>query len=190
MPPETIDVIDLQHAVANFRDQKAYGKLFVYFYSPLIRFAFSIVKSKEAAEEIYADVMMKLWDLEQALVQIQNLRVYLFVSVKNASLNYVLKYNKLKIVDISTINVHLVHPEKTSEERFFESDFNQATAAAINALPAKCGLVYQLIREHGLSYKEVAQIMEISINTVEGHMTTALKKITQSLRRHLLPGQN
>jgi RNA polymerase sigma-70 factor (ECF subfamily) len=50
--------------------------------------------------------------------------------------------------------------------------------------------VYKLIKEDGFSYKQVAEILEISVNTVEGHMTTALKKITASLRNYLRSGRN
>jgi len=184
-----IYIVQLQHGVAIARDQEAYKTLFKYFHKPLIRFGASIVKSKEAAEEIYSDLMLKVWDLGPALIDIDNLKIYLFISVKNASLNYLAKYYKLKTVDLETIHLELPHIE-TPEEDLLSSEFQKYLAQAIKSLPAKSQLVFKLIKEEGFSYKQVADILEISVNTVEGHMSTALKKLSASLTTYLRSGNN
>jgi RNA polymerase sigma-70 factor (ECF subfamily) len=51
--------------------------------------------------------------------------------------------------------------------------------AAVNALPPKRKMIFKLIREDGLKYKEVAQILDISVNTIDVHMAQALKKISE-----------
>jgi RNA polymerase sigma-70 factor (ECF subfamily) len=186
---QQIDIIQLQHDVALSRDQQAYKMLFKYFHKPLIRFGTSIVKSKEAAEEIYSDIMLKMWDLGNALNNIDNLKTYLFISVKNASLNYLAKYYKLKTQNIESIDIELQHVS-TPEEYLLTSELQRNLSVAIKSLPTKAQLVYKLIKEDGFSYKQVAEILEISVNTVEGHMTTALKKITASLRNYLRSGTN
>ena len=178
----------MQHGVAIARDQQAYETLFKFFHKSLISFGTSIVKSKEAAEEIYSDVMLKLWDLGPDLININDLKVYLFVSVKNASLNYLGKYYKLKTVDIETIHLEL-KDVKTPEEALLSSEFQNTLAQAIRSLPPKSQLVYKLIKEEGFSYKQVAEVLEISVNTVEGHMSTALKKLSISLSTYLPPGK-
>lgn len=171
------DIVKLQLSVAIARDQQAYKTLFKYFYTSLISFGTSIVRSREAAEEIYSDIMLKMWDLGPALTSIDNLKIYLFISVKNASLNYLEKYYKIKMVDIETIDLKL-QDVKTPEEDLLSSEFQRTLAQAIRSLPAKSQLVYKLIKEEGLSYKQVADVLEISVNTVEGHMSTALKKLS------------
>lgn len=186
----TIDIIEWQHAIAIDRNEKAYGKLFIHYYKLLTRFSLSIVKSEEAAEEIYGDVMMKIWRLGAALDKIENLHMYLFISVKNASLNYLSSNNKFKVVDIDSIDIDLVQTGRTFEDDFMETEFKRIVASSVAVLPPKCRMVYQLIRVYGFNYKQVAQIMDISVNTVEGHMTTALKKITFSLRHYLQPDNN
>jgi RNA polymerase sigma-70 factor (family 1) len=179
-----IDVVHLQYNIAVLRDEKAYKELFLHFHKPLTRFAATIVKSGEAAEEIYSDVLLRLWDLGNAFRNIENLRLYLYRSIKNASLNYLAKYYKVQTVDIDSVNLDFLH-QSDPEESFLISEFQRMAALAINTLPAKCQMVYKLIREDGFSYKEVAEIMNISVNTVEGHMTSALKKISSSLRIYL-----
>jgi RNA polymerase sigma-70 factor (family 1) len=184
-----IDIVQLQKNIAVSRDVKAYEILFNHFYAPLIRFSASIIRSREGAEEVYCDVMLKLWDLGTALNNIDNLKVYLFISVKNASLNYLAKYYKVQTVDIDSIAMEL-HYETTVEDDLVYMEFRRNLAVAIKSLPAKSQLVFKLIKEDGFSYKQVAEILGISVNTVEGHMTTALKKINASLRMYLRPNSN
>jgi RNA polymerase sigma-70 factor (family 1) len=186
----TIDIIQLQRNVAIGRDQKAYQHLFLHYYRPLIRFAITIVGSKEAAEEIYSSVFLKLWDLGNALNNIDHLTVYLYISVKNASLNYISKYYRVRTVDIDSVDIDFLQGYHSPEDSLLQAELRRSIAIAIQALPAKCQLVYKLIKEDGFTYKQVAEILDISVNTVEGHMTTALKKLAVSLRAFIMPDRN
>ena len=190
MDRRSIDIIQLQRNVAIGRDQRAYQELFIHYYKPLIRFAITIVGSKEAAEEIYSSVFLKLWDLGSALNNIDHLTVYLYISVKNASLNYLGKYYRVKTVDIDSVDLDLLHGHDSPETSLLQSELRRTIGLAIKALPAKCQLVYKLIKEDGFTYKQVAEILDISVNTVEGHMTTALKKLATSLRPYMQPDRN
>lgn len=179
---------ELLYEVGVHRNQKAYGELFLHFYKPLTSFAVSIVKSREASEEIYSDVLLKLWDMGAALQNIENLQVFLYVAIKNASLNYLAKYHKLKTVDLDSVDAELLALPDGRNEGSMEAGITQTLARAIQALPPKGRLVYQLIKDEGLSYRQAAEILDISVNTVEGHMTTAMKKITASVKTYLRSG--
>ena len=175
------DILQLQQGVAFDRDPSAYKQLYLHFYHTLIPFAASILKSREAAEEVFSDVMMKVWFMEGDLLKIDNLRVYLFASVKNASLNYLAKYHKVSVVDIDSVCLDTYHFINI-ESSYHEKEVQNQVAKAIATLPAKCQLVFRLIKEEGFTYKQVADIMEISVNTVEGHMAAALKKMHHALK--------
>lgn len=189
MRNSSIDIIQLQRNIAVNRDAKAYGILFSHFHTPLIRFASSIIKSKEGAEEVYSDVMLKLWDLGVALNNIDNLKVYLYISVKNASLNYLARYHKVNTVDIDSVDITLYATDMPSDN-LLHAEFKRSMALAVKSLPAKAQLVFKLIREDGFSYKHTAEILNISVFTVEGHMTAALKKLKASLSMYLHPSHN
>ena len=75
----------LQEQIARHDDAFAYKQLFVSFYNPLLRFAITLVKSREQAEEIVSDVFIKLWQIRGKLPEIGNLKVYLFTIAKNFS---------------------------------------------------------------------------------------------------------
>jgi RNA polymerase sigma-70 factor (ECF subfamily) len=92
------------------------------------------------------------------------------------------------MVDLETIHLELKQV-KTPEEDLLSSEFQKNLAHAIKSLPAKSQLVYKLIKEEGFSYKQVADVLEISVNTVEGHMSTALKKLSTILSAYLRSGK-
>ena len=54
--------------------------------------------------------------------------------------------------------------------------------SAINSLPNKCKIAFKLIKENNLKYKEVAEILDISVKTLEVHLTTAIKRIREKLK--------
>jgi len=185
----TLDIPELQRNIALHRSEEAFKTLFLHFYKPLTNFSYSLTKSEEAAEEIYSDVMLKLWDLGIALQNINNLKSYLYRAIKNASLNYLEKYHKLKSIDLDSISVEIL-PLHDSESEILANEFNRFAMIAVQSLPPKCQIVYKLIKEDGLSYKDVSEILNISVNTVEGHMVNALKKLHKSLGIFLQPAQN
>lgn len=178
------DISNLQIGVAKFADEFAYRKLFLFFYTPVIRFAKSIVHSEEVAEELYADAMMKIWLMGPKLEQIVDFRVYLFTLVKNSAFNYLKKNKGRRYVGLDHLE-QLPLSNLTPINYIIEKELELSLKKAINSLPPKCQIVYRLIKNEGFSYKQVAEILDISTNTIEGHMTNALKKISQEMRRHL-----
>jgi RNA polymerase sigma-70 factor (ECF subfamily) len=179
----------LQRNVAMDKDMRSYRKLFIFFSAPLIQFAISIVKSREAAEEIYSDVMLKIWNLGTALNNIGNLKAYLYTSVKRACLKNLSKNTQAQFVDIDSVDVDVFQAHNTMDNILI-AEFNKQVYASIKSLPPKCQLVYKLIKEDGFNYKEVSDILEISLKTVEGHMTKALRTIHACTQHYLRSGEN
>ena len=187
---EKIDIKRLQFEIACERNERSYKRVFLYFYKSLTGFAYSFVKSHETAEEIVSDLMMKLWGMQEKLNDIDNLRVYLFTAVKNSSINHLTKNNRFTKWDIENMDVELNLDIYNPEDQLIKTEFRKKVAAAIRALPSKCQLVYKLVREEGLSYREVATILEISENTVDRHLNIALHKLTESVKTYLAGGSH
>jgi RNA polymerase sigma-70 factor (family 1) len=185
-----LDIVELQRNVALYRNQSAYKQLFIHFYNPLTRFALGFVKSTESAEEIYADVMMKLWDLGENLNNVHNLKVYLYTSIKNASLNYLAKYHKATIIEFNIVQQEANAHINNNDNWLLQKELQQYILAAVSKLPPQTKLVYSLIKEDGFCYKDVAALLNISVNTVESHMKTALKKLRTSLSIYVKPNSN
>jgi RNA polymerase sigma-70 factor (family 1) len=180
------DILFLQNRVAYLRDQKAYKNVFIHFYNSLYRFAYNLTKNAEVSEEIISDVMMKIWDMDAKLAQVEKLNLYLFSAVKNASLTHLSK-NKFEQVFIDgDIENSLYNKNDNPEHYLLLSEIEQKIEAAVSDLPAQCQMVYRLIKEEGFSYKEVSAMLQISQNTIETHMRIALKKIRLALDHYLI----
>jgi RNA polymerase sigma-70 factor (family 1) len=179
-----INIPDLQSRIAIDRDENAYKKLFMFFYKPLFQFANCLTKEQEAAEEIVSDVMMKVWEMADALGDIGNLKVYLYRSTKNRALNYLSRNPKYRVVtlDVDDFAIELNSGFLDPENQLINKEVHQRVTSAIQSLPPKCQVVYKLIRVDGLCYKEVADIMGISVKTVDRHLNNALHKLVYSMR--------
>ena len=73
----------------------------------------------------------------------------------------------------------------TPEKLYIYSEVTQRVNKVVSSLPTKCQMVFRLIKEEGLSYKEVSKVLEISQNTIETHMRIALRKIRMDLQHFL-----
>ncbi len=176
---------DWVELIAFHNDQQAFKRLFWLYYDPLFHFSNSIVKCKEAAEEIVEDVFVAIWKNRGKLPEVGNLKVYLYVSVKNYSINYLRRSKPDYSLNMDNLDVSLLGSMPTPEEIIMASEMKKAIEAAVLELPPKCRMVYKLVKEDGLCHKEVAKIMEISPRTVEHHVASALRSIANHIHIRL-----
>ena len=167
----------LQNQIARHSDQYAYKELFTGLYNYLYHFAYSFVKSKQSAEEILSDVFIKIWEKRIGLEKIDNLKIYLYVATRNTALNYAEKQKKSATQDIDGLGREMTSIHFNPEELLITTEMMNRIRESVDKLPAKCKLVFKLIKEDGLKYKEVAEIMNISVKTVENQLAIALRKI-------------
>ncbi len=167
---------------------KAYNQLFELLSGGLFRFTFSLVKSNEVAEEIVSDVFIKLWQIRDRLSDIGNLKVYLYTVAKNFSLNYLTKHYKNTVISLDELDVEAIIELNGPAEMCISSDIIQQIRQVIRRLPPQCRLVFQLVKEDGLKYKEVAAILEISPLTVRNQLAIAIRKIGETLPAYLQSG--
>lgn len=167
--------------IATLADQNAYKELFRTYYKPLSQFADSILRNKESAEEVASDVFLNVWKNRERLLQITNVKVYLYVSTKNTALNYLAREQKTKHFSLDDLSVEVSLSDISPEELLISREMMRKLQSAVNSLPPKRKLIYKLIREDGLRYKEVAQILDISVNTIDVHMANATKHIVKCM---------
>lgn len=183
LPASTIQ--DLQNRIALYEDMKAYKELYFLFFDGLQRFSFSFVKSKEVAEEIVSDVFIKVWQMRSRLTEINNLKVYLYTVTKNFSINYIQRNYKNVSLSIDEMDIEPVIELSNPEEIFISAEMLDTIRQAIQELPPQCRLIFQLIKEDGLKYKEAAEVMNISVLTVRNQLAIAIRKIAASLPAYI-----
>lgn len=173
--------------VTELNDKHAFEDLYRHYFVRLYRFCYSIVHQKEPAEEIVHDVFLKLWKRKATAPAIINVEVYLYISVKNHALNYLRNDHfagKADIEDhIEDLCNKYIRFQADPEQLMVSAETIKTVLSAIDQLPPKCKLIFKLIKEDGLKYKDVAKLLDLSVKTVETQLAIAIKKIAQSMGR-------
>ncbi len=172
----------LLQKIQQYGDQQAFKQLYQLLFFRLYQFAYVFVHSKENAEEVVNDVFLRLWQKRAQLDTIINLEVYLYVAVKNAALNHLRKNKIAEPASLEDLTVHHLHIAPNPESLLISRELQAQIWEAIEQLPPRCRLIFKLIKEDGLSYKEVAGILDISVKTVDVQLYLALKKLSNILR--------
>jgi RNA polymerase sigma-70 factor (ECF subfamily) len=157
-------------------DAPSFNSFFRHYYARLVRFAIQFVHTREAAEEIVSDAFVKIWERRSTLREVRNLEVYLYVAVKNGALNYCEKY--------SVVHIQL---DMNGEMEFYDTGNSQKNLEmkelihrlhiAVEQLPEQCRLIFKMVKEDNLPFREVAEILHISPRTVETQVYRAVKKL-------------
>ena len=163
-------------------DECAFVKIYTIYSNRLIHFSRSMVHVHTIAEEVVEDVFINLWINRSKISAIENLPVYLYTAVKNRSLNKLSELSKhLITASFDSIDAQIQSLEENPADKLISSEMLRKADEAINQLPPKCKMIFKLVREDGLKYKEVAAILNISVNTIDAQMAIAVKKITTTL---------
>jgi RNA polymerase sigma-70 factor (family 1) len=177
----TAQLRELQRRIAK-DDEAAFTQLYLHFGKKLTQFAISLVRSREIAEELVEDVFVKLWANRAHSSEIENITVYLYVAVKNRSLNTLSqKAHELIAAPFDYLDTTLDKFAADPYDLMITAEMMMRMRQAVEALPPRCKLIFKLIREDGLKYKEVAEILNISVNTIDAQMAIAVKKICAAL---------
>ena len=173
----------MSYSIAENSDRLAFDELFYFYYQGLVSFASSIIKDRHLAEEVVEDVFLKLWDNRCTLTSVRNFSHYIYTATKYASINAVKSKKRNYFEDIGD---DFLLDNETVETKLISAENLKKITNEINKLPPKCRLIFRLIKEDGLRYDEVAQLLSISVKTVESQMTIAIKRLVDALRE-LLP---
>lgn len=176
------NIKELQQRIALFEDAAAYKKLFYLLFLPLKSFAYAILKSNQNAEEVVSDVFVEIWAKRKQLLDIVNLKMYMYISVRNASLRLLQKLQKNKTIALSELDITIISPDSSAIDTIISTELLQKIDEAINNLPPQCKIIFKLAKEDKLKYKEIAALLSISVKTIDNQLATALKKIASVLK--------
>lgn len=187
MVEPTKSIITLFREIQEGR-QASFNELFLSYYERLVVFAMQYVKQREPAEEIASELFVKLWIKRNDLQVILKPEVYLYVSVRNAALNYC--RNIARFTAVSMNDHEQYQQENNVIDNYNSSSLEQSELIsllnrAIDGLPDRQKLIFRLVKEDGLKCREVAEILNISTRTVENQVYKAVKTLADSLSNYL-----
>jgi len=162
-------------------DTKAFKSLFELYYKLLVGYAISLTENMEVSRELVQDVFLKLWENRLETKAKGSLKAYLFTAVNHQSLNW-LRHEKIKRAyrndSIHDVMMGVQLPPRMSPF------LDEALRRAINELPEKALEVFTLTQLDGVSHKEAALSLGISVKTVENQLSRSRKILQKKLRKY------
>jgi len=148
-------------------------------YESLCRYAYTILKDTEEAEDVVQSMFVKIWEKRDGLEVKHTIRSYLFKAVYHQCIN-LLEHRAVKLKH----QVHLTHERQseTQPPETFQHELEENIVAAIKTLPDQCRIIFMMSRYDELRYAEIASHLNISVNTVENQISKALKILRVKLK--------
>jgi RNA polymerase sigma-70 factor (ECF subfamily) len=164
-------------------DARAFERLFHTYCGPLVNFARRYVMDLPVAENIVQDVFLSIWTRREQLDPTAAIRAYLYTAVRNQALKQ-LRHEKVEQRGREAMSTPRM-VEVTPEQNWSEQELANEIRSAVEQLPQRCRTIFVMSRYDNLTYGEIAQILGVSVKTVETQMGRALKSLRGSLS-HLL----
>lgn len=177
---------DRHHIISSHQNEewleKLFGEIFQKHECRLYTLAQRLTKSDLYAKDVIQEVFLKLWEHRHDLPSIQNVEAWLYRLTENKVIDFLRKAaadGRLKEAIWQKLPLDTNEPEAWVEAK----EYHQIIQQAIDRLPPQRKLIYQLNREEGLNYQEIAKELQISKHTVKNQLSTALQSIRNFLTR-------
>jgi RNA polymerase sigma-70 factor, Bacteroides expansion family 1 len=165
-------------------DEKAFETLFRTYYKSLCLFAYKILKDNVTAEEIVQDIFYYVWEKREDLELTTSVKSYLFKSVYNNSLKNIRHQKIVKNYEAKAI---IEGPSFELQENYAEiGEMMHVIQLTLEQVPERTREIFELNRNEGLKYQEISEKLNISIKTVEAHMTSILKQFRENLKDYMM----
>ena len=163
-------------------DKEQFESLFRSTYVSLVRYAMTLIKDHDTAEEIVQDLFVRIWQDRDKIQIHTTLNGYLFRSVHNSCIHWA---DHKKVMDRHA--AEMAHrPEENNEiatDLIIYRELQEKVAEILSKLPERCGQIFTMNRFEGLKYSEIADKLSISVKTVEANMGRALKEFRKALTK-------
>ncbi len=163
-------------------DPDALRQLMNTHWAPLVGFAHRILSGVGDPEDTVQTAFVRLWSRRYQLEETGSLRSFLYTIVRNASLDELRK--RARRDEAQSKATPPLSP-RTPYEDVQGAELQRLAASAVARLPERRREVFRLVREEGLSYQEIAEIMDLSPQTVANHMSLAMADLRTALRPYL-----
>jgi RNA polymerase sigma-70 factor (ECF subfamily) len=161
-------------------DAGQFESLFRSSYVSLVRYARTMIKDHDTAEEIVQDLFFRLWQDKENLKIESSLNGYLFRSVHNRCLHFI-EHKRVIARHVEEISYSQSENQESPSDILNYKELQEKIARIIEKLPERCGKIFTMSRFEGLKYNEIAEKLSVSVKTVEANMGKALKEFRKEL---------
>lgn len=166
-------------------DQSAFSVVFTQYYSDLVRFSFKFTNDLNISEEIVQDVFLRLWENRSSLEIHTSLKSYLLKNVQNRSIDS-LRHTGITNQYVSMVLNNVIATQNDTENYVFFSELQANYNNALKKIPVQYADVFRMSRMEGLKYQEIADMLGVSVRTVEVRLSKALVILREELKDFLL----
>jgi RNA polymerase sigma-70 factor, ECF subfamily len=163
-------------------DEDAYSAIFREHYPGLVVTATRLLLERSLAEDVAQDVMLELWRRRESLVLTGPIRAYLQQATRNRALN---RLRQARTAQRGEVYVRGPSESPPSDSKIISAELQGAATRAIAALSDPQREVFEMNRQQGLTYNEIADVLGISVKSVEARMGRALKQLRDALSEWL-----
>jgi RNA polymerase sigma-70 factor (ECF subfamily) len=161
-------------------DKGQFESLFRSSYVSLVRYAKTLIKDHDTAEEIVQDLFFRLWQDKEKINIKSSLNGYLFRSVHNRCLHHI-EHNRVVDRHAEEMSYSQTESQESPSDILSYKELQDKIARILERLPEKCGKIFTMSRFEGLKYTEIAEKLSVSVKTVEANMGRALKEFRKEL---------
>ena len=162
-------------------DSRAFRDFFNLYYSRLLRLAYYYLSCMYASEEVVSSVFIGIWNNREKLNDISKIEAYLFTSVKYKCINYLRDNKSSEMHPLDDLNKMPDYEFSSPIHDLLNNELRGRVLEIIEKLPPRCKLVFELVKEDGLKYKEVAEMLDISVKAVEAQVSKAMITIRKGI---------
>lgn len=164
-------------------NEEALKLIYQKYWQRLFISAYNVLKDKEGSEDIIQEIFIQLWQRRETLNITTSLGAYLFTATRYQVFHFIRKVpGRPELFE----NLQERFSTDAPDLPLYAKDLQQRVDVAVENLPEKCRDIYKLSREQHLSYKAIADHLQISTKTVENQLSIALKKLRDALGDFLL----
>jgi RNA polymerase sigma-70 factor (ECF subfamily) len=179
---ENVKEITTLYPLIKRKDETAIKEFFILMQPQIFHFLYRYTSIREAAEDLTQESFIKFWLAIDRLDSNQSYKAYLFKIARNLAINYCNRKIPLVSYNDEDLLVRLYKNFTNDIETSFLLDDYQK---AINSLPERCKATFLLSRFSSFNYSEIAEIMDVSLQTVKNQMNKALAVLRKRLINHL-----
>ncbi len=163
-------------------DIREFERLFVKYYEPLCQHANKMLRDMDTAEDIVQEFFYQFWKNRESFMLKLSLNAYLYQSIRNNALHHLqhLAVRDEYAKEVKSDFQQIMPAQKHEEVEMHE--LNKVIDATLQQMPERCSRIFRMNRFEGKKYREIAEILSISVKTVEADMGKALRFFRKSLK--------
>jgi RNA polymerase sigma-70 factor (ECF subfamily) len=175
-----VDDVQLLQAIRN-GDEGAFDALFRRYYAPLVGFAEAMLRGTGASEDIVQDVFLEFWRRREIINAGDSCKAYLFRSVRNRALNAIRHDSNVRRLEPVVRDEAVALEAPAADVSAGVGELDLAIRDAVHTLREPIRECFLLSRRDKLTYGQIAEVLGVSVKTVEARMGAALRELREKL---------